>query len=288
MRVPGNALLMWLLLVTPPAIYTSGGTDDDPDENLMSLTDEEFSDAEEDIFVPTKDWQVIREGQHIPRGLHVRMDFQTGVKEAKLLEDGEEEKESRTEDQPQDASEQLSTGMGNRVHYYGQSDRRGVVNKRTKVFSAEEVESMLKDINNDTVDLDNLPQLSSSPSNSDPLSTSHTAHTALLVEEKEHREMTPSALHSQDLPVTRHQDIEDMLGLLSVLANHTSSVAELCHALEELEYYVHQMHNAHDLNAIGGLVLVVRLLNHTHADVKSWAARVIGSASQRYSGSYDL
>lgn len=69
--------------------------------------------------------------------------------------------------------------------------------------------------------------------------------------------------------------------LLSVLANNSSNVTDLCQALEELEYYVHQIHNALDLNEIGGLVLVVRLLNHTYPDVKSWAARVIGSASQR-------
>uniref|UniRef100_A0A182NL09 Nucleotide exchange factor SIL1 n=1 Tax=Anopheles dirus TaxID=7168 RepID=A0A182NL09_9DIPT len=44
----------------------------------------------ESKFVPTQDWQEIKEGQAIPEGLHVRINLTTGKKEAKLLdkEDG--------------------------------------------------------------------------------------------------------------------------------------------------------------------------------------------------------
>lgn len=38
-------------------------------------------------FVATDEWQEIGEGQAIPQGLHVRINLQTGKKEAKLLED---------------------------------------------------------------------------------------------------------------------------------------------------------------------------------------------------------
>lgn len=38
-------------------------------------------------FIPTHEWQVVKENQAIPAGLHVRMNFQTGIKEAKILED---------------------------------------------------------------------------------------------------------------------------------------------------------------------------------------------------------
>ncbi|KAH8232391.1 hypothetical protein KR032_005356 [Drosophila birchii] len=40
-------------------------------------------------FVATKEWQVIAEGQAIPKGLHVRINLQTGLKEAKLLDESE-------------------------------------------------------------------------------------------------------------------------------------------------------------------------------------------------------
>lgn len=40
-----------------------------------------------EVFVPTDEWQEIINGQAIPAGLHVRINMQTGKKEAKLMED---------------------------------------------------------------------------------------------------------------------------------------------------------------------------------------------------------
>lgn len=44
---------------------------------------------EDDLFVPTYEWQIIKKGQKIPKGLHVRVNFETGIKEAKILVDDE-------------------------------------------------------------------------------------------------------------------------------------------------------------------------------------------------------
>jgi nucleotide exchange factor SIL1 len=53
------------------------------DEDLIcSSTDE--NDCYPRIFVPTEQFQVIREGQDIPSGLHVRMDINSGEREARL------------------------------------------------------------------------------------------------------------------------------------------------------------------------------------------------------------
>ncbi|XP_017104181.2 nucleotide exchange factor Sil1 isoform X2 [Drosophila bipectinata] len=49
-------------------------------------------------FVATKEWQVIQEGQAIPKGLHVRINMQTGLKEAKLLD--EDERDTALQSQP--------------------------------------------------------------------------------------------------------------------------------------------------------------------------------------------
>ena len=46
---------------------------------------------EPDVFQPTSEWQVVQEGQSIPRGLHVRINLETGVKEAKLMEDSDKD-----------------------------------------------------------------------------------------------------------------------------------------------------------------------------------------------------
>ncbi|CAH1964902.1 unnamed protein product [Acanthoscelides obtectus] len=53
------------------------------------------NEDEQDEFLATKEWQVIKEGQKVPKGLHYRINFETGVKEAKLLDD--EDEQSRKE-----------------------------------------------------------------------------------------------------------------------------------------------------------------------------------------------
>ncbi|XP_054168646.1 nucleotide exchange factor SIL1-like, partial [Oppia nitens] len=45
----------------------------------------DYIDDEETEFVATDEWQPIRRGQVLPAGLHVRLNLQTGLKEAKLI-----------------------------------------------------------------------------------------------------------------------------------------------------------------------------------------------------------
>lgn len=40
-----------------------------------------------DPFVPTHEWQIIKPGQVIPKGIHVRLNLQTGEREGKLLDE---------------------------------------------------------------------------------------------------------------------------------------------------------------------------------------------------------
>ena len=62
-------------------------------ENDMAATTNSSATApvKYDVFVPEKYWKPIKAGQAIPPGLHVRMNLQTGISEAKLMD--EEEKE---------------------------------------------------------------------------------------------------------------------------------------------------------------------------------------------------
>lgn len=48
---------------------------------------ENHIDFNEETFVPTKEWQTIKLSQAIPKGLHVRLNMQTGEREAKLLKE---------------------------------------------------------------------------------------------------------------------------------------------------------------------------------------------------------
>ena len=66
--------------------------DKDGDSFIKTLGNESYQrDTDNEVennepFIPTHDWQVIKKGQSIPAGLHVRVDMQTGVKEAKLMD----------------------------------------------------------------------------------------------------------------------------------------------------------------------------------------------------------
>ena len=91
-----------------------------------------------------------------------------------------------------------------------------------------------------------------------------------------------SGKRQAELPYTLHEEVGMMLEHSQTLAKKNATVEELVHALEELEYHVHNLDNAKDLNAIGGLVLVIRQLNHSSPEVRSNAAHVVGAASQRY------
>lgn len=72
-----------------------------------------------------------------------------------------------------------------------------------------------------------------------------------------------------------------MLVKLQTLVNPNSTPDQLVSALEELEYYVHQIDNGRDFDILGGLTVVVRLLNYTEDyRVQSAAALVLGAATQ--------
>ena len=69
--------------------------EEDHDEaSVASVEERPVSTAE--VFVPTDDWQEVMPGQQIPGGLHVRLNIQTGKKEAKILR--EEKKEDISHD----------------------------------------------------------------------------------------------------------------------------------------------------------------------------------------------
>lgn len=55
------------------------------DSSNVDKVSENFEVTDEE-FIPTNEWQKIKPGQAIPKGLHVRLNVQTGEREAKILE----------------------------------------------------------------------------------------------------------------------------------------------------------------------------------------------------------
>lgn len=234
----------WLLLVI--ILYGRGEEED------VTVTDE-IEEENVTVFVPTNQWQQILPGQAVPAGLHVRINLQTGEKEAKLIEE-------ENEDQ---------MGDRRRLHHYGYSDRRGIINKQTKAFKAEE---LLKESHED--DNSDIKLLTHDMASTDGVGNTH------------HDTSTPH--HNVDYDQKSYKlnlvtdEVKQMIKLVDILRDNSSSSEELIFALTELEYLVHQIDNAKDLDIIGGLKLVVFLLEHTNDTVQCNAAHVIGAAAQRY------
>ena len=101
------------------------------------------------------------------------------------------------------------------------------------------------------------------------------------IEKNKYRSMNEIKKEFEGANIWMKKDIEIIQDLVTKLNNSESTKAEILEALEELEYLVHQVDNARDLDLIGGLALVVNFLNQTDEDIQSQAAYVIGSSAQR-------
>ena len=83
------------------------------DDSISVSEENQFSN--EEIFVATNEWQTIKPGQAIPRGLHVRMDLTTGEKQAKLMDKNEvtDSQEKTTFDHKQFSRKTLENALKN-------------------------------------------------------------------------------------------------------------------------------------------------------------------------------
>ena len=248
-----------VLVLTAARCRADDGVENDNDDGSV---EEVKNVPPRRVFQPTSEWQVVEEDMAIPRGLHVRMDFQTGVKEAKLLD-------------PEDAGTAVSAGNENddQVHVLPRDLREGVINTKKVVLTRDQV-------------AEQLAEPVSSPSSSTPAGLTYEDDAP----DKRGDDNEPESVQNIAEKIIRTRnamkkklpraDVEVMQELVKVLANQSSTLVERTAALTELEFYVHQIDNARDLNAIGGLVLLVRGLNDTDREFRNLAALTLGGAMQ--------
>lgn len=77
MRLPYVTLLLLASVISARIIDSSAE---------LICPSESPLDCYPQLFEPTNQWQVVREGQQIPPGLHVRVNLETGLEEARLLQ----------------------------------------------------------------------------------------------------------------------------------------------------------------------------------------------------------
>uniref|UniRef100_A0A4D5RA15 Nucleotide exchange factor SIL1 n=1 Tax=Scolopendra viridis TaxID=118503 RepID=A0A4D5RA15_SCOVI len=77
-------------------------SDSNSESHKNDVSDVDVTEDDEkrspEAFIPTEEWKEIREGQEIPAGLHVKINLQTGKKEAKLMASTQSKEEKMKEE----------------------------------------------------------------------------------------------------------------------------------------------------------------------------------------------
>lgn len=219
--------------------------DDVKDSNVKVTTNAEQIDEEDlEVFQPTSEWQAIRPNQGIPAGLHVRMNLQTGEKEAKLM-DGDDGSKYKID----------------------KDSKQKFINIDKNFISKQHLKEALKEFR------DKFHDESPDGENSEQTQSQ-------LDPSKKYRSIDEIRKELEGVDLFLKNDIEILMKHVDTLNSSSSTLAEKEHALDELEYFVHQIDNARDLDTIGGLSLVIKLMNSSEEGLRRRACYVLGSAVQ--------
>ncbi|KAF6029965.1 hypothetical protein EB796_011722 [Bugula neritina] len=204
-------------------------------------------------FVATHEWQEIKEGQSIPKGLHVRVNLQTGLKEAKLL---------RSEGDDSNAASDTNHGVKMTFAESTDNDKHPA----TKRGISAALEEALK----------NIATSQDEPSGNKEFSSQPNVNKQTFKSIDEIKEVFSKG------NITLSSEMEILSNLLKEL---TISVDDLNKPfqpiLDDIEFYLHNLDNAVYFTDIGGVDVISNLVN-TSSDTSLVAkcALVLGVACQ--------
>ncbi|XP_050818688.1 nucleotide exchange factor SIL1 isoform X3 [Gopherus flavomarginatus] len=225
----------------PEFALTKTEESDLKEENGKESVAEDDLDPEDlEVFYPTYQWQTVRPGQAVPAGLHVRLNLQTGEREARLPDNKNEKS---------DMKHQKKRKRLDEMHIDSNS------------FTAQELKEALAKMK-------------------EKEKTESTMEQKANLEDvrKRFRPIEELKKEFEELNMKIETDLEVMVKLINKFNSSTSALDEKVAALYDLEYYVHQVDNAKDFLSLGGLQLVINGLNSTEPVLKEHAAFVLGAA----------
>eukprot|EP00795_Rhopilema_esculentum_P012448 gene12448-3117_t len=288
-----------ILVDTPENVST-----EDVVKATIEESSESFIDKNAEPFIPTKDWQVVKNDQSVPAGLHIRMNLQTGLKEAKLM-DGDDGARFLKQKVKQNEGE---IGMPDRGLFWG----RGHLYFQTEDFLVEGLpakgnDKVHQEKHQDGPNIvmsDEMKDEAESYPESDKIyfTKQHLKDALKDFRDKFHddgvksdgQEISRSEAVKQKFRSIEEirKELEDHMGWkvksdaqlmkirVEILRAENATKEEQSHALEDLEYYVHQIDNAVDLEKMHGLQVVIQFLNNSDLQLQEKAAKVIGAAVQ--------
>nr|XP_050860838.1 nucleotide exchange factor SIL1 [Vespula vulgaris] len=236
------------------------------------------SEKNESVFVPSREWQTIKKGEPIPGGLHVRHNFQTGVTEAKLMDDEETKEKDFNENTNQSHSKSLILHPDKTL--LESEDDESVKSTKTKESEAlkvpiMELKARLKKIKESVTDL---------PSEINDESTQ-----AKMMQKLRAYETLKEELKAAKINITTDAEVLNTLFKkfqLYKVPMHTSSLLNIeieiiLDILNGFEYLIHQIDTARlfaDMEGISNIILPC--LNSTYNEIKAEALRLLGAAVQ--------
>ncbi|XP_012583338.1 PREDICTED: nucleotide exchange factor SIL1 [Condylura cristata] len=209
-------------------------------ERKETTKEEEQGPEVLEVLHPTHEWQVLRPGQAVPAGSHVRLNLQTGTREVKL---------------------QYEDKLQNNLNNLKGSKKGRRLDINTNTYTSQDLKSALAKFKEGT-----------------EMDTSKEDKATQAKVKRLFRPIEELKKDFAELNVVIETDMQIMVRLINKFNSSSSSLEEKIAALFDLEYYVHQMDNAQDLLSFGGLQVVINGLNSTEPLVKEYAAFVLGAA----------
>lgn len=212
--------------------------------------------SENDTFRPTKEWQEIKPGQSIPAGLHVRLNLESGRKEAKLLEKNEENEDSKP------SYDSKTSLVFTDPEEYSEEDLDAKDNKNTKLVS-----ETMQVVPKKTLDIE---------FNADKFEKI----------KKDYKSYDELKLSLKDVNMNIKSDADIISELIKVYQNVTNEknrLLEVVRILDTFNYLVHQIDNALwflEENGLDVVLLPNILVFNTNTVLRVKSMRILGALTQ--------
>ncbi|RAW33435.1 hypothetical protein PC110_g10227 [Phytophthora cactorum] len=254
-------------------------------------------------FVATNDWQELLPGQGVPRGLHVRLNLETGKREAKLVDPNEAETEESmrsvvVEPNAKETTVTVSTDISGDIDAEeNENDMLTVtdeISEDTEKVTTEDIESIVKEE-------DEAPPAEPNWNHEKIYDVLQALPEPPKVEgmdiHEAHEKMSPAEFRKQIVTLwkKRQAELKEALESLQDDAKYLGKLLEQFKEAEEkgdaegqlsvlevLEWEVQDLDKTHVFNFIGGFGIVAEYLNSTNLPVRASAAWVVGSAAKNY------
>ncbi|XP_068203995.1 nucleotide exchange factor SIL1 [Palaemon carinicauda] len=242
--------------------------DVEPDDD-EALVEEEFTIEKpvnvNNVFIPTHEWQTIKPDHTVLPGLHIRMNLQTGLKEAKLI-DGDD-----------------GTNYFKALEKFRKTGHTGIgkaVVPSSNVESADDSPGgNPRDVEREEMLRENIMEALKNIKSEDGKSPEELSLEAAEAKKK-FRSYEDLKKDFSEINLVMETDSEILTKVISQYQTSDSDDQKAT-LLEDLEYLVHQFDNAITFADMGGLESIVKpALNSSSSTVKQGALHLLGSAVQ--------